>query len=236
VKPEPAIHQLILAHPRPGMSEAEFQQYWLEVHAVRYAAKIKQIRKYLIATRIAEPGEQADPLWGGVAEIWLDDEHAQLESLQSTEFLDGARVDEPRWAAFWRTLALDTDPYPLHDGGLRPDDTSGVKLMILVKRREGLPLPVFRDYSLTALADRVREIPGLRRYLQGHVRDGAYAIGEATLDAVHQLWFDDTAALRDALASAAGVAALDRLHSITDPRYAHRLTLREHWVIGPEPR
>jgi hypothetical protein len=203
---------------------------------VRYASRIKQIRKYLIDTRIAERDDPVDPLWSGVAEIWLDDEQSQLESLQSPEFLDGARLDEPRWAAFWRTLALDTDAYVVHDGTLEPGDTSGVKLMILVKRREGLPLRVFRDYSLTALAQRVRAIPGLRRYLQGHVRDGAYGVGEATLDMVHQLWFDDADALRDALASAEGVAALDALHSITEPRYAHRLTLREHWVIGPEPR
>ena len=46
------IHQLIFAHPKPGMSEQEFQDYWVDVHAVQYASKIPQIRKYLIDTRI----------------------------------------------------------------------------------------------------------------------------------------------------------------------------------------
>ena len=110
------IHQLIFAHPRPGLSEEEFQQYWLEVHAVRYASRIPQIRRYLIDTRIPFGQEPEDPLWGGVAEIWLENEEEQLASLQSPEFLQGARIDEPRWAAFWRTLALDTDAHTLREG------------------------------------------------------------------------------------------------------------------------
>jgi hypothetical protein len=51
------IHQLIFAYPRPGMSEADFQDYWLNKHAVNFASKIPQIRKYLVDTRIALPGE-----------------------------------------------------------------------------------------------------------------------------------------------------------------------------------
>ena len=65
------IHQLIFAHPRPGMSEAEFQRYWVEEHAVRYASKIPQVRRYLVDTRIALPGETGEPEWSGLAEIWL---------------------------------------------------------------------------------------------------------------------------------------------------------------------
>ena len=37
------IHQFIFAYPRPGMTEAEFQRYWVEGHAVNYASKIPQI-------------------------------------------------------------------------------------------------------------------------------------------------------------------------------------------------
>ncbi len=36
------IHQHIFASPKPGMSEAEFQDYWLHVHAVNYASRIDQ--------------------------------------------------------------------------------------------------------------------------------------------------------------------------------------------------
>ncbi|MDP4506244.1 EthD domain-containing protein [Nonomuraea turcica] len=229
------IHQLIFAAPKPGMTEEEFQQYWLNVHAVRYASKIPQIRKYLIDTRIPFWPDEGEPLWSGVAEIWLRDEKEQLESLQTPEFLDGARMDEPRWAAFWRTVVLDTDAHELVAAPeLAPE--GGVKLIVLAKRKEGLPLPDFRSASLGAHAELVAQVPGLRRYLQCHVKDGAYAIGEAVLDAAHLLWFDDRDALAAALASPEFAKVKAHMEELAEPRYLHRMVVTEHWVIGPESR
>jgi hypothetical protein len=236
-KESPVIHQLIFAAPRPGMTEEEFHRYWVEEHAVRYASRIPQIRKYLIDTRVPVLPESGEPLWGGVAEIWLENEAEQLASLQTPEFLEGARLDEPRWAAFWRTLVMDTEAHTLLEGPALTGDPSWVKLIVLVKRREGEPLARFRERSLGAHAKTVLELPGLRRYLQCFTRDGAYGIGEATLDAAYQLWFDDEEALRQALAGAywREHVAPD-LAEIAEPRYIHMLAFREHWIIGPEPR
>ncbi|MCK2220671.1 EthD family reductase [Actinomadura sp. ATCC 31491] len=229
------IHQLIFAAPRPGMTEEEFQQYWLNVHAVRYASKIPQIRKYLIDTRIPFWPEEGEPLWSGVAEIWLRDEKEQLESLQTPEFLEGARLDEPRWAAFWRTVVLDTDAHELVPG---PDvaPARGVKLIVLAKRREGLPRAEFRQASLGGHAALVAAVPGVRRYLQCHVRDGAYGIGEAVLDVAHLLWFDDRESMAAALASPEYAKVQADLETLAEPRYVHRMAVTEHWVIGPEAR
>ncbi|WP_089156435.1 EthD domain-containing protein [Micromonospora sp. NBS 11-29] len=228
------IHQLIFAYPKPGMSEEEFQRYWLDVHAVQYASKIPQIRKYLIDTRLPWAGG-GEPKWSGVAEIWLANEEEQLASLQTEEFLQGARLDEPRWAAFWRTVVLDTDahvvvPAPSAETG------TGVKLIRLVKRREGVPLASFREQSLGKHAELVRAVPGLRGYLQGHTRDGAYAVGEALLDAAYQLWFDSVESLDAALASPEFQQAEEEMLTFVEPRYVHQLATREHWIIGPDPR
>jgi uncharacterized protein (TIGR02118 family) len=227
------IHQLIFAAPRPGMTEQEFQDYWLDVHAPRYASKISQIRKYLIDTRVPFRDDGVEPLWSGVAEIWLANETEQLASLQSKEFLEGARLDEPRWAAFWRTVVLDTDATEAVPG---PEASTGDKMILLVKRREGLSLDGFREYSLGTHAGLVRKLPGLRRYLQCHTRDGAYGVGEAVLDAAYQLWFDDTRALADAVDSPEFEAVDRDLRSFVEPRYIHRLVVRENWVIGPDAR
>jgi hypothetical protein len=229
------IHQLILAHPKPGMSEADFQRYWVEVHAEKFAKQIPQIRKYLVATRVPFGPEPADPLWGGMAEIWLANEEEQLASMQTPEFLDGARADEPHWAAFWRTVALDTDAYPVLDTPA-PTGPDAMKLVILGKRKEGVPLDAFRAFTLDVAGPALAAVPGVRRYLQGHTRDGAYGIGEAVLDVAHQLWFDSAEDAAAAHASAAGQAAIALLSSVAEAKYTHVLAFREHWVLGPDPR
>jgi EthD domain len=230
------IHQFIFAYPRPGMTESEFQNYWVEVHAVRYASKIPQIRKYLVDTRIALPGEKGDPLWCGVAEIWLKNEREQLESLQTKEFLQGARLDEPNWAAFWRTVALDTTAHVLLPGPSETGDSGMAKLLVLSKRREGLPLEDFRSYCLGAHAARVMELPELRRYSQGHVRDNFYAVGEAVLDCVEQLWFDSVDAALAAQRSVQQDIVNTDYRLFCEERYIHKMLVQEHWIIGPEPR
>ncbi|GAA3882231.1 hypothetical protein GCM10022243_53540 [Saccharothrix violaceirubra] len=226
------IHQLIFAYPRPGLDEDEFHRYWVEEHAVRYAAKIPQIRQYCVDTRVELSADEPAPTWSGVAEIWLANEEEQLASLQTPEFLEGARIDEPRWAAFWRTLVLDTDAHVVFD---RPDAEPGVKLFVLVKRREGMPLTEFRQYSRDAHASLMGKVPGLRRYHQNHTRDGAYGIGEAPLDCAYQLWFDDVAAVRDAVRGNEFQRAMADLATFTNPRYVHTLAVRENWIIGPRP-
>lgn len=230
------IHQLIFAHPKPGMSEKDFQDYWVNVHAVNYASKIPQIKKYLIDTRIPFGPEPADPRFSGVAEIWLENEEQQLASLQTKEFLQGARLDEPNWAAFWRTVVLDTTTHVLHEDQPPSRDESGVKLFAMVKRKEGIPLETFRQYSLQVHAPLDMQLPGLRRYYQCHVRDGYYAIGEALLDCVSILWFDSVEALQAALDSPANQVAAQDLANFIEMKYTYTFVAQEHWIIGPEPR
>lgn len=228
------IHQLIFAHPKPGMSEPAFQDYWVNVHAVEYASKISQIRRYLVDTRIPCGPEPEDPLFSGVAEIWLKNEEEQLASLQSKPFLEGARRDEPRWAAFWRTVVLDTRAHVVVEGPPLSRDSSLVKLIVLVKRKPGMPLEAFRRYSLETHAAKVSSLPGLRRYYQCHVRDGFYAIGEALLDAAFMLWFDDVSAVERMWASTEYRDIVEPdLAEFIEPKYLHAMTVAEHWILGP---
>jgi uncharacterized protein (TIGR02118 family) len=231
------IHQLIFAHPKPGMSEQAFQDYWLNVHALNYASKIPQIRRYMVDTRISCGPEPDDPLFSGVAEIWLNNEEEQLASLQSKEFLEGARVDEPRWAAFWRTVGLDTTTHVVLEGPPLSRDSALVKLITLVKRKPGMSVASFRQYALQKHAPKVLQLPGLRRYYQCHVRDSFYAIGEALLDGAFMLWFDDVAAIENMWVSQAYNDLLKAdLIEFVEPRYVHTMVVREHWIIGPEYR
>jgi hypothetical protein len=231
------IHQFILAAPKPGMTNGEFQDYWVNQHAVRFASRIPQIRRYLVDTRIETDWDRGDPRLPhqGMAEIWLANDQEQLASLQTREFLDGARRDEPNWAAFWLTIVVDTDPHEIVAGpGLT---AGGVKVTTLLKRRPGLSLADYRRRTLDWYAPLVSELPGVRRHLHCHTRDGFYVFGEASFDSVEQLWFDDLHAARAALTSEEHTVKLRAAaEEIVDPRYIFSLTSREHWIIGPEAR
>lgn len=235
------IHQLIFASPKPGMSEEEFQRYWVEVHAVKYASKIPQIKRYMIGTTIhfsyTGGGNAKDPQFGGCAEIWLKDEKEQLESLQSKEFLEGARLDEPKWAAFWRTLVLDTDSHILMEGGPLTKNPTWIKFMVLIKRKPGMLLEDFRNYSLNVHGPIVKKLPGIRRYLQCHVRDSWYEMGEPRFDLVAQIYFDDADAFRKAMASSISEKeTVPDAPNFMDMKNIFAFTVKEHWIIGPEFR
>jgi hypothetical protein len=226
------IHQFILAAPKPGMTTEAFQTYWVHVHAVKFASRIPQIRRYLIDTRIEFDGDVGSPPLPhqGIAEIWLDNEQEQLASLQTDEFIHGARADEPNWAAFWLAIVVDTTAHEIVPGMPSPD---GVKITTLLKRRPGMSLVDYRAASLAQYAPVAAELPGLRRHLHCHTRDGAYVFGESSFDSVEQWWFDDPEFLRAALRSP---QFTDRVAparaALTDPRYVFSLTARENWVVG----
>jgi hypothetical protein len=230
------IHQFILAAPKPGMTAAEFQDYWVNQHAVRYAARIPQIRQYLVDTRVETDFDRGEPPLPhqGIAEIWLANDEEQLASLQTPEFLDGARRDEPNWAAFWLTIVLDTDAHEVVAG---PTPQGGVKVTTLLKRRPGLSLADYRRRTLDWYAPMVSELPGVRRHLHCHTRDGFYVFGEAAFDSVEQLWFDGLEPARAALTSEQFTGKLRAAaEELIDPKYVFSLTARENWIIGPPPR
>ncbi|ONK14130.1 EthD domain-containing protein [Streptomyces sp. MP131-18] len=228
------IHQLIFAAPKPGMTVQEFQRYWVEEHAVRYAAKIPQIKRYAVDTTIPQPGENG--LWSGVAEIWLENEEEQLASLQTPEFLEGARLDEPRWAAFWQSVVLDTDTEVLVQGEPESAVQPGVKLIVLGKRREGMTREEFRRYSRRMHVPMVTGLPGVRRFYQSFTRDAWYSISEPPFDVAYHIWFDDLAAVAAARQAPAMAAVLDDRRHFLNEHYVHTLLVRQHWIIGPEAR
>jgi len=229
------IHQFILAAPKPGMTAAEFQDYWVHIHAPKFAGKIPQIRQYLVDTRIESDSDVgAPPLpHQGIAEIWLENETEQLASLQTPEFLQGARLDEPNWAAFWLAIVLDTTAHEIMAGHAPRDfEPDWVKVTTLLKRRPGMSLDEFRRSSLQSYAPIVNGLPGLRRHLHCHTNDGAYVFGESSFDSVEQLWFDDLESLQGAFRSGYHAEQVaPALAGLTDPRYVFSMTAKENWII-----
>ena len=227
------IHQFIFAGPKPGLSPEAFHNYWVNFHAVDYAAKIRQIRQYLVATRLPLALPRQLSFFEGVAEIWLANEAEQLASLQSTEFLQGARADEPRWAAFWQTLGIDTDPHILHEADGLQSGKDLVKFYLLLKRRPGSSRQAFRD---ALLQSRRPPAPGESvRHQIGFARSVLYGIGEPRFDAVESLAFTSEHDLLACLAGPFGTS-LREGWPFLDPRYVFAFAAQDHWVIRPGER
>ena len=77
--------------------------------------------------------------------------------------------------------------------------------------------------------------PGCR-YVQGHVVEGFYSVGEAPHDCVEQLWFDSLDALLAAGRSMEHQVVRADYRLFTEERYLHEMIVRENWIIGPEWR
>jgi hypothetical protein len=229
------IHQLVFAHPRLGMTDKEFGDYWVHEHS-RYVAELPQVRRFVVGTKLPFGPEPADPPWAGVAEVWLDTEADQTAMLASRAYLDGVRRDEPNWAACSRTLVLDTDEHEWAAGEPPSSQREWVKAFWLAKRRAGVPLQLARNYALKVHLPFLTALPGVRRVVQSHVRDSGYVLGEAPVDFVFGAWFDNLDALGAAIESGRHQALLADRNQFCEPRYNHQLVTREHWVIGPQPR
>ncbi len=227
------IHQLIFAAPKPGMTEQQFQDYWIDTHAPNYASKIPQIKQYSVSARLPFGPEDKEPLWSGLADIWLENETEQVASLWSEEMVHGARVDEPRWASFWRTVVLDTDAHVLKAGGGLEAVKDGVKLVGLVKRKWGTSVEDFRKQALDVQAPLDLKLPGLRRAVYCIDRDGLYGLGEPPFDGASCLWFDSPEAAHAALSSPEHQERIANLPSFLELKYLHVCLMKEHWSIGP---
>jgi uncharacterized protein (TIGR02118 family) len=234
------IHQHILAAPRPGLSEAEFQDYWRYVHALKFARKIPQIRKYKVNSRIDIPGQGREIEFSGMAEIWLDNEQAQADSIKTPEFLEGALHDEPNWAASWQTIGLDTEAHEVM--GVDPSDAEfpEYKIMLFHKKKRDMSLTDFRSLYTTGYVDKIQgsKIPNLVRILCCLSKERLYEGGGAPpFDAVTHLSAHSMLDLKSMVASPQLQAFLDPEHGgLSEWWGLVTMAVRSEWVLGPEAR
>ena len=70
---------------KAGLTEEQFFRYWTEVHGP-LGARIPRLRKLVQSRRLRVPGDQHQPDYDGMAELWFDDAEALLAARRSPEW------------------------------------------------------------------------------------------------------------------------------------------------------
>ena len=233
------IHQHILAAPRPGLSELEFQDYWRYVHALKFARKIPQIRRYKVDSRIDIKNQPQEISFSGMAEIWIDNEKAQADSLKTPEFLEGAKLDEPKWAASWQTLVIDTESVDvLKSKTIDDSEFPEYKILLFKKRKRTLSLDEFRNLYRTEYSDQLKEHNMINKITGCLAKHNLYESGnEPFFDAVTHITFNSLFELKDFSYTKQFNQLLDPSNQIlTDQWGIVTLAVRSEWILGPDLR
>lgn len=110
-----------------------------------------------------------------------------------------------------------------------------VKLVLLVRRAEGVSVDDLRARSAEAVRNAAAGLAGRRRHVESLALPGGYRRGEPVYDAVHELWFTDETSAQAARASS-GVTVLGSC-GVFDPRTLVALVVEDHLVKdGAVPR
>lgn len=102
-----------------------------------------------------------------------------------------------------------------------------VKLISLIKRKEGMSREEFARWALEEHAPIGKRMPGLREYRMSILRPDQ---PEADFDGVFELWFDSIEALDAAFASDVGAQARDDAMAHASAR--KHLRTEEHLIVG----
>lgn len=202
------IYRCGLFNRRPGLSDEQFRHHWTTVHGA-LAKKLPGLGSYRqnhIVERLYEAADSPVQAIDGISQLSFPSVAHMVASDASPEYA-ACKEDIPKFQGGITILVIEADEVMAgQDDGAAP-----AKLLWVSTRRDGRASAGLRQDWLQANRDAARDIPGARRFVQNFVTDRAHAVKTAALsgdpdgaEAVSELWFDDVAQLKAAVASKAG--------------------------------
>ena len=222
------VKAAIVFKRKPGMDLDAFRSYWLEEHP-KAVLKMPGLVRYCQNHPLPGGYRKGELACDGVAETWWEDMETLRRNAALPEF-EALCEDEARFIDRANMAVLLVEEHVIVDGE-RP--AGGVKNIELIHRKPGMEVGAFQDYWRGTHGPIAAGIAQIRRYVQNHVRPGAYRDGrQPALDGLAITWFDDTDAMRASAASEAyATTRADEAAFIDESRLAFVVT-KEHVIKG----
>lgn len=197
------IKLAVLLKRKPGMSLEEFDHHWEHPHGDLVAGLsdfTRHVRRYS-QSHIVDPDYDGEGLkwpraaFDGIAEIWFDSLEDMKAAFAEPEFVEKVGADTALFTDPDGVTVLVTEETEM----VAPNGEAGVKLSVVMRRKQGMSFEEFDDYWLNKHGKLVLSVPEftrhLRRYVQCHVLQGDDILPEgwvkADFDGLAELWFDD---------------------------------------------
>ncbi len=186
------IKVIEIINHRPDLSIEAFQDYWLNTHGP-IVSRLPGLRRYVQSHTRLGGYRRGEVAFDGIAELWLDDK-AALAQMATTDEFAAAKADEPNFIDSTRLVELVVDEHVILDG---PVPSNGIKNIEFLNLSPALTPEEAHRYWLEVHGPIAARIPTMQRYVQSHVRPGAYA-RQAPLpfDGVAITWWEDVDAMR----------------------------------------
>jgi len=177
---------------KQGMSVDAFQAYWRTKHA-EVVVKLPGIRRYVQSHTLLSGYRKGEPVYDGVAEVWVDDTQVMRTQAGTPEYA-AVRADEPNFMDVSSMGSIITEEHVIKDGEI---PLNAVKNMEFVTHKPDMPIEAFQKHWRDIHGPLGAAIPVVQRYVQSHTRLAVYKAGKTPVyDGIAITWFDDTQAMR----------------------------------------
>jgi uncharacterized protein (TIGR02118 family) len=214
---------------RAGMGVEEFQAHWRDHHGP-IVAKLPGLRRYVQSHPLPGGYRRGELPYDGVAELWFDSKDT-LAAVGTTAAFADAKADEPNFIDTAQLLELVLDEHVIKDG--TPPD-GAIKSIIAVRFDPAMEPAEAGRYWREVHGPLAAEMAQITRYVQSHVRPGAYRGGRRPQwDGLAVTWFESIEVMRESARTERyrEVIEDDANFLATDVQMPVLLT-REHVVIG----
>jgi len=215
---------------KAGMSVEAFQHYWRTTHA-EVVKPLPDIRRYVQSHALLGGYRKGELPHDGIAEIWVDD-MAALRAMSNSPHYAHVVADEARFIDRASMVLLLVEDHVIKHGAIPAD---AVKNIEFVSHRPGMAIEDFQRYWREVHGPLATHITQIRRYVQSHVRLGAYKAGKPPkYDGCALTWFESVAAMRDSARSPAYARTRDDEANFLDTAGGHLpfIITREHVIVA----